>query len=169
MQTPTNEVLMPENEIHSDRRSFLKKSLAIAVSAVIANSSIKSAFAQSTNKEADLFSRINRAEDPNKLQGLELGHVPQIMVPNSIHAGKPFEVEIRVGEKLHEMLPAHYIDWVDLYADDIFLAKFILTPNFTNPVCKVVLSLNASATLRAIEHCNLHGLWEGTEKIIVLV
>lgn len=158
---------MPEDNIHSDRRSFLKKSLVIAVSTVVANSGIKSAFAQSPNKEVDLFSRINKAEDPTRLQGLELGHVPQIMAPNSIHVGKPFEVEIRVGEKLHEMLPSHYIDWVDLYADDIFLAKFILTPNFTNPVCKVVLSLNSNATLRAIEHCNLHGLWEGTKKITV--
>jgi superoxide reductase len=165
--TPIQEELMPEDTIHSDRRSFLKKSLAIAVTTAMANSGIKSAFAQSSNKELDLFNRINRAEDPTKLKGLELGHVPQIMAPNTIHSGRPFEVEIRVGEKLHEMIPSHYIDWVDLYADEIFLAKIILTPNFTNPVCKVVLSLNSSTTLRAIEHCNLHGLWESSKKITV--
>jgi len=119
-------------------------------------------------RSSDLFKQINRAKDPNKLQGLELGHVPQIKVPDAVKLGVPFEVEVRVGEKLHEMIPTHYIDWVDLYADDIFLTKFILTPNLTQPICKMMLTINKSATLRAIEHCNLHGLWEGTNQIKVL-
>ena len=138
------------------------------MSAAIANSGVKSAFAQSANKaEQNFFGQVNRAKDPGKLQGVEVGHVPQIKAPDSIDTDEPFEVEIQVGKSLHEMAPLHYIDWVDLYADDIFLAKFILTPKFTQPVCKVVLTLNKSTTLRAVEHCNLHGLWEGTKKITV--
>lgn len=159
---------MPEDTTHSNRRSFIKKGLVAVASTAIATSGIRAVFAQPAGKtEPDLFSQINRAKEPGKLQGLELGHVPQIKAPDSIQAGVPFEVEIRVGEKLHEMIPSHYIDWVDLYADDIFLAKFILTPNFTQPACKTVLTLSHSATLRAIEHCNLHGLWEGTKRVTV--
>lgn len=157
---------MPKKTINPSRRSFIQKGLVIAVSAAIANSGVKQVSAQTVDKaEPGLFDQINRAKEPGKLQGLELGHVPQIKAPDSIQAGVPFEVEIRVGEKLHEMIPAHYIDWVDLYADHIFLVKLILTPNFTQPVCKIVLTLNNSSTLRAVEHCNLHGLWEGTKKI----
>ena len=159
---------MPGDNINSSRRSFIKKGLVIALSSAITASGIQSAFAQPADKsEPDLFSQINRAKEPGKLRGLELGHVPQIKAPDSIQAGVPFEVEIRVGEKLHEMIPSHYIDWVDLYADDMFLAKFILTPNFTQPTCKITLTLKNSTALRAIEHCNLHGLWEGTKKITV--
>ncbi|MFQ5450837.1 MAG: class II SORL domain-containing protein [Nitrospinaceae bacterium] len=152
-----------------NRRIFLKKGLIAAVAFGAANLNPYFAFAQSASKkETNLFKQINRAKDPEILQGLELGHVPRIKAPEAIKPGVPFEVEVRVGKKLHEMIPAHFIDWVDLYADEIFLTKFILTPNFTQPVCKVFVTLNTSATLRAIEHCNLHGLWEGTKPIQVL-
>ncbi len=148
------------------RRKFLKKGFIATVTLGLINLSPYLTFAQSSSqKDIDLFEQINRAKDPVKLQGLELGHVPQIKAPDSFKSGVPFEVEIRVGEKLHEMIPTHYIDWIDLYADDIFLTKFILTPNFTQPICKVMVTINKSATLRAIEHCNLHGLWEGTKRI----
>ena len=151
------------------RRNFLKKGLIATVTLGVINLSPYLTFAKpSTKKDIDLFKQINRAKDPNKLQGLELGHVPQIKAPDAVKLGVPFEVEVRVGEKLHEMIPTHYIDWVDLYADDIFLTKFILTPNLTQPICKVIVTINESATLRAIEHCNMHGLWEGTKQIKVL-
>lgn len=157
------------NADNLNRRAFLHKGIIAAVAVGAANLFPGFAFAQTPPKSApDLFSQINRAKDSGNLQGLELGHVPQIKAPESVKAGVPFEAEIRVGEKLHEMIPSHYIDWVDLYADDIFLVKFILTPNFTQPVCKVFVTLNGSATLRAIEHCNLHGLWEGARQIKVL-
>jgi len=152
-----------------NRRKFLKKGLIAAVTFGVANLNPFLSFTQSQAKEkTNLFKQINRAKNPEILQGLELGHVPQINAPDFVKTGVPFEVAIRVGEKLHEMIPAHYIDWVDLYADEIFLTKFILTPNFTQPNCKVFLTLNKSATFRAIEHCNLHGLWEGTKQIKVL-
>ncbi len=151
------------------RRKFLENGFIATVTLGAVIFSPYLAIAQSsTNKDIDFFKQINRAKDPNKLQGLELGHVPQINAPDAVKPGVPFEVEVRIGEKIHEMIPTHYIDWVDLYADDIFLTKFILTPNFTQPICKVTLTINKSATLRAIEHCNLHGLWEGTKQIKVL-
>ncbi|MBN4079840.1 class II SORL domain-containing protein [bacterium AH-315-C08] len=151
------------------RRTFLEKGL-IATAALGAMQLVPSfAFSQTpASKGTSLFDQINRAADSDDLKGLELGHVPQITTPESVPSGKPFEVEVRVGKKLHEMTPAHYIDWIDLYAGEIFLAKFILTPNFSQPVCKVTVTLTKSTKLRAIEHCNLHGLWEGTKQIKVL-
>ncbi|MFQ5673848.1 MAG: desulfoferrodoxin family protein [Nitrospinales bacterium] len=151
------------------RRNFLRKSAVASATLAIAQFQPYFAFAQSPpKKEIDLYKQINRAGDPENLKGLELGHVPQIKAPDSIEPGVPFEVEVKVGEKLHEMIPAHYIDWVDLYAGEIFLTKFILTPNLTQPICKVHVTLSDSATLRAIEHCNVHGLWEGTKPVKVL-
>lgn len=154
------------NTTDPDRRKFLKKGLIATVTLGAVNFFPFLSLAQpSAKKERDFFKQINRAKDPDKLQGVELGHVPRISAPDTIKPGVPFEVEVRVGEKLHEMIPTHYIDWIDLYADDIFLTKFILTPNFTQPICKMMLTLNKSATLRALEHCNLHGLWEGTKQV----
>jgi superoxide reductase len=151
-----------------NRREFLRTGAAAAVTVGLAGAGFGWFPAATAIAETDLFAQINRARDPNNLQGLELGHVPRIMAPDSVARGAPFEVEIRVGEKLHEMIPAHYIDWIDLYAGDIFLTKFVITPNFNQPICKVAVTLNASATLRAIEHCNLHGLWEGNREIKVV-
>jgi superoxide reductase len=150
------------------RRDFLHQgalaSLTVTASALgLIRFSPQTAHAE----EPDLFKQINKAKDPGNLLGLEIGHVPIVHGPDSVRAGEAFEVEVHVGKKLHEMIPAHYVDWVDLYADDIFLTKIILTPNTTQPAFKVKLTLTASATLRAIEHCNLHGLWEGSKKINV--
>lgn len=157
------------NVIQTNRRGFIKAGISGSASLILSLIGFRLSYAQpSTSLNKTLFQQINRAKNPNQLEGLERGHVPMIMAPDTAETGKPFEVEIQVGEKMHEMIPTHYIDWVDLYADEIFLTKIILTPNFTQARFRATLTLNKSSTLRAIEHCNLHGLWEGTKQIKVL-
>lgn len=155
---------------NSYRREFLAKGLW-ATAGLLALSPLKTAFAENypaSKAEPDLLARVNRAKDPGNLQGVEVGHVPQIKSPVAVKAGEPFEVEVTVGQKLHEMIPVHYIDWIDLYAGEIFLTKIILTPHLTQPVFKTIVVLKASAVLRAVEHCNIHGLWEGSKQVEVV-
>ncbi|MBI3581753.1 MAG: desulfoferrodoxin [Nitrospinae bacterium] len=143
----------------------------LATAGLLVLNPLKNAFAENyaaSKAEPDLLARINRAKDPGTLRGLEVGHAPQIKSPDAVKAGEPFEVEVAVGQKLHEMIPTHYIDWIDLYAGEIFLTKMVLTPNLTQPVFKTMLVLRESAALRAVEHCNIHGLWEGTKRIEVV-
>ncbi len=152
-----------------DRRECLTKSALISATLLAFNPfHLASAETYAPNETApDILWQVNRAEDPRNLRGVELGHVPQLKAPDTVKAGEPFEVGIIVGKNLHEMVPVHYIDWIDLYAGEIFLYKIILTPNFTQPISTVTLTLKTSTTLKAIEHCNVHGLWEGTKRITV--
>jgi len=148
------------------RRGFVRNIALTGVSFFVALLGGRFFYPQPAYSENDSwFTQINRAKDPSNLQGHEKGHVPIIFAPEEVKAGEPFEVEVQVGENMHEMIPEHYIDWVDLYAGDIFLTKVLLTPNFTQAKFKVTLTLAQSSTLRAIEHCNLHGLWEGTKEV----
>jgi len=151
------------------RREFLAKGL-LATAALFVLDPIKKAFAENdpaSKAEPDLLARVNRARDPANLRGVEVGHVPQIKSPGAVRAGEPFEVEVAVGQKLHEMIPTHYVDWIDLYAGEIFLTKIILTPGLTQPIFKTTVVLRESAVLRAVEHCNIHGLWEGSRRVEV--
>ncbi|CAI2717286.1 putative Superoxide reductase [Nitrospina watsonii] len=150
------------------RRGFVRNSVLTGFSFFVAMLGSRLFYAQPAySEDKSWFTQINRAKDSSNLQGHEKGHVPIIFAPGEVKAGEPFNVEVQVGQNMHEMIPEHYIDWVDLYAGDIFLTKIVLTPNFTQAKFKVTLTLTASTTLRAIEHCNLHGLWEGTKSIRV--
>ncbi len=156
------------NRNENTRRVFLKNAVAGGAALALSAYGIGAATAQPTaGVDESLFKTINRAKNPAKLEGLERGHVPIVTAPESVTAGQSFEVKVQVGEKMHEMIPSHYIDWVDLYADDIFLTRVTLTAMFTEARFKVMVMLKTSATLRAIEHCNLHGLWEGATRVEV--
>jgi superoxide reductase len=114
--------------------------------------------------EDDLFCGVNMAEqrDPEQMSALEKKHVPVISAPDTVNKGECFEVTIEVGKyKDHPNEPGHFIEFLELYADDTFLARVDLTHTKTCPVAKVCVSLDhVHKELRAFEHCNLHGTWE---------
>jgi superoxide reductase len=117
-----------------------------------------------------LFCGINRPEEPANLSEMEMKHIPIIEAPGTVQAGEPFQVTIQVGEIPHVMEEGHHIQWIDLYSGENFLGKVILTPVFTR--AEVTLTLvkgggHGTSTLRAVERCNLHGLWEGTKEITI--
>jgi superoxide reductase len=53
----------------------------------------------------------------------------------------------------------HYITFIELYANGAPIARFDLFPGVTHPKICVPVSLPPDTVLRAVEHCNLHGLW----------
>ncbi len=110
--------------------------------------------------QAELFKGINWAKDPEKVTGHERGHIPMIHAPKKVKVKEPFLVRIEIGpEEIHEMEVFHYIDWVNLYVGDVMVNHAILTPLYNRPLLSFELMLENSATLTAIEHCNLHGSW----------
>ena len=92
-----------------------------------------------------------------------------ISAPKRVKKGECFEVTVEVGKLAeHPNQPAHYIEFVELYADHTYLARIDFTARSTCPVMKVCISLDHShGRLRAFEHCNLHGTWEGGTDIEV--
>lgn len=115
----------------------------------------------------DLFSAINRPSDPDNLTDLEKKHLPVITAPEKVKAGECFEVIVEVGKLLaHPNESGHFIEFIDLYAGDVFLTRLDLSPKTTCPTLKVCINLDKYlGPLRAFERCNLHGVWEGTREI----
>jgi len=107
-----------------------------------------------------LFQQVNRAKDPGNLEGHETSHVPKLVAPRRVRAHERFTVRIEVGvDEIHEMNPFHYIDWVALEVNGVEMNHLTLTPLFNVPVVSVEMTLQESATLVGLEHCNLHGTW----------
>jgi superoxide reductase len=102
-------------------------------------------------------------------------HVPVIKVPEKVKAGEEFEVVINVGEKVpHPNTVEHHIKWIQVFAEidgrsynPVHIATFDLGPTFAEPKVKLIMKLEKSAKLIALEYCNLHGVWENSVKIEV--
>ncbi len=76
-------------------------------------------------------------------------HVPVI---EKINGG----YKVKIGSVAHPMADEHYIEWIELLADDKAYRQF-LAPG---QVAEVLFEVTAnSVTARA--YCNLHGLWKG--------
>ncbi len=119
--------------------------------------------------EEDILCGVNTVEDVGKASDLERKHLPIISAPEKIKKGECFEVVVEVGKLLqHPNEPGHFIEFIELYAGDTYLARMDFTPRTTCPVMKTCVSLDhAHGKLRAFERCNLHGTWENEVDIEV--
>ena len=117
----------------------------------------------------NLFSGVNRPTSPQNLTDLEKKHIPVIETPATIKAGEYFSVAIEVGKMLsHPNERNHFIEFIDLYADDLFLARVDLTAVNTCPRASLCVSLwDPAKELRVYARCNIHGVWLGTAPIEV--
>ena len=120
--------------------------------------------------EHDLFCGVNTPKDIDNMTDLEKKHLSVITAPKSVRKDERFEVMIEVGKHMaHPNEPGHFIDFIELYADDTYLARLDLTAKMTQPIMRVWVCLShIHDSLRAFAHCNIHGTWEGRAKIEVL-
>ena len=101
-------------------------------------------------------------------KGTDAKHTPVIEAPSSVKAGEAFKVTVTVGEKMHPSGTGHFVQWIELYAGDVQLARTSLTPTLTQPVVTFTVILTESTTLRALSQPNHSAAWEGTKKITVI-
>lgn len=157
-----------------DRRTFLKTA---AITSIAGGFTAKLAAAERyfpTKVDMKLFDGINRVKDPAKKTPLEKSHSPVISAPTSVKAGEPFVVEVSIGENIHVMGPAHWIEYIELAIGNEpagrieFQPKGYLKPkvSFTVVVPKEAV-ITGKLTLVALQRCNLHGLWESSQDISV--
>ncbi len=65
--------------------------------------------------------------------------------------------KVKVGSVAHPMLEEHYIEWIQVIADDGKVYRKFLKPG-DKP--EAVFCIDAD-TVTAREYCNVHGLWKG--------
>jgi superoxide reductase len=138
---------------------------------------------------------INRLKDKDNPTETEKKHVPVIEGPSMMTAGGTFEVKVSVGIEPHVMEEDHYIEWIDLYLADQKIGRMDLGPsagkaeatfNVTPQeeligatefevchirgvnVCGDCGLTSVITDFKAIESCNVHGLWESSMEVEVM-
>ncbi len=106
---------------------------------------------------APILGPLNLVDDPASADAAAKKHTPYIEVANT---DEGVRVTVQVGHYMpHPNEPDHYIDWIELYAEEAPIARFDLSPVATSPTVSVIVDLEPGTVLRAVENCNLHGLW----------
>lgn len=107
--------------------------------------------------DAPILSPINHVTDLDAVTDFERKHTPHI---EAERVGDKVHVTIAVGHYFpHPNQPDHYIQWIDLYAGDSPIVRFDLSAVAADPVVSVEVAVDPGTVLRAVENCNLHGLW----------
>ena len=118
--------------------------------------------------EKDLFGQVIRPEDPDNMTDLEKKHIPVIDAPDKASAGEAIQVSVEVGKLLaHPNEVGHHIEFIDLYENDVYLARADFTGVKVNPKVSFEVMLEKGGRLRAFCSCNLHGIWEGDKLISI--
>ena len=96
-----------------------------------------------------------------------ISHTPEIIAKKKsalISETPTYEVEVRIGKKLHPMEEQHHIRFIDCYVDDKYIARMTLTIG-SDPAATFYTKA-AGATVRAVEVCSVHGYWQAESKIM---
>ncbi len=106
------------------------------------------------------FSLDNAAIHPAEREGKEK-HVPVILVteqcgfiPNACR-----DVHVKVGSVPHPMEEKHWIQWIDVYLDRVFAARYQMAPQALQAAVSLHVKTGQHGALTAVEHCNVHGTW----------
>jgi superoxide reductase len=115
---------------------------------------------------------LNKPTDWTNLTIMAKKHVPIIEAPAKVKANEPFAVKIKVGGidgVEHPNTLSHWINWVALYAGERLISRVEFGSELSDGyVVTINVTLSESATLRAQEFCNLHGVWEGKVKKVTV-
>ncbi len=90
---------------------------------------------------------------PGTVEASREKHIPVIEQNGNI-------VKVTVGEVLHPMMDAHYIEWISIRTN-LGNQRKALKPNDA-PTASFAL-LDGEELIEAFAYCNLHGLWKATK------
>jgi superoxide reductase len=148
-----------------DRRNMLKMgAVTMATIAVGANAS-----EGNTTKETTVqpMNRMDmKPQDPKNLNKHELKHTPLITVGAKDEKGyTTVEITIGQGGVIHPSTPEHWIDFIELYADDKLVGKNVLEAQISRGKTLFAVQLDGVKSLKSRAGCNLHGIWTSEVKL----
>jgi superoxide reductase len=110
--------------------------------------------------DAPVLGPVNHVTDLDAAGDFEKKHTPYLAVEKM---GDTARITVKVGHYVgHPNQPDHFIEWIMLFAGDAPIARFDLSAVAVDPEVSVVVRLDPGTVVKAIESCNLHGLWAAT-------
>lgn len=107
--------------------------------------------------DAPVFGGVNRVADIEAASDFEKKHTPFLSCER---VDDRVIVDVKVGHWVpHPNMPDHFIQWIDVLADDLPVARFAMSAVAADPSCRCVLNVETGTRISAVENCNLHGLW----------
>lgn len=98
--------------------------------------------------------------DPKNLTTLEALHWPKLEIRKTVEGSN---LMIQIGQEIHPMTGAHYIEWAEVWAGDRKIEHVdFVAPTSVKPVLTVMVTVRPGTELKVRLRCNLHGLWENT-------
>ena len=119
--------------------------------------------AQAKMETAQMNRTEMKAKDPKNMTKAELKHSPQIIIKGKDEKGfSLIEINIGQGGIIHPSTADHWIDFIELYADDKLIGKTTLEPEISRGLAAFAVKLDNVKILKARSGCNLHGVWTST-------
>ena len=147
-----------------NRRNVLKVAgltMATAVVGLQAKEEVAKAAPAVTTQADKIVNRIEmKVENAEKPTDFELKHLPKITVKDKDASGCTM-IEITVGQNdiIHPSTMDHWIDFIELYADDKLVGKNTLEAEISRGATAFSVKLDGVKTLKCTAGCNLHGIW----------
>lgn len=106
-------------------------------------------------------------------------HVPVISCPEKINKDDVIELRVNIGEEIaHPNTLEHYISWIKVYFKPeggnfpVEIGSYDFAAHgeygtFTEPDVTLKFKAEKSGTIFATSYCNIHGLWENSQELIV--
>ena len=106
-------------------------------------------------------------------------HVPVIHAPESVKRAEVIDIKVLIGEAIpHPNTFEHYISWIKVYFQPegskfpIEVANVNFTSHgesgtYTDYSASLKFKVEKSGTIYATSYCNIHGLWENSQELVV--
>lgn len=107
--------------------------------------------------DAPVLSGVNHVDDIESASDFEKKHTPHVTCER---ADDRVKVTVKVGHWVaHPNVPDHFIQWIDVMAANVAVARFEFSAVAVDPFVTCVLDVDPGTPIAALENCNLHGLW----------
>lgn len=109
--------------------------------------------------DAPVLAGFNKVDDLSQASDFEKKHTPHIEFSRQ---GAQVLVTVTVGHEVpHPNVPDHFIQWIEVRADDVPVTRTELSAVASDPIVTCVINVDPGTRVTAVESCNLHGLWVG--------
>jgi len=107
--------------------------------------------------DSPVLGGIHTVEDIDAADDFSKKHVPYVAVTRD---GDTVTLTVEVGHYVaHPNVPDHWIDYIEIYANDATIATYDFAAAVIAPKITAVGQLDPGTKVMVTARCNLHGVW----------